>query len=400
MKRRSLLAAAGTTAMGVAGCLAVADPYDWIDETGSRHLSVADGRVIGCRPIQSSDSDAGSDGELFALEAETGDRLWTYGSSGPFEGYANPTVRDGVYTSRTTDVAERPDEIHALEFDGTVRWDDVRGRLEGVADGVAYVTEARSDRDDSGLRALETASGDRLWRRDVTGAVLFDPTASDGHVTVYVDGAELVALERSDGSVRWRYDHGEETRTRTVADGTVYVATDESVAAIADGEERWRRSGTDPAIRGVEAGRLLVEFGDDGDGLDEPNELCALDLETGDERWCRERRGRAYDPVRVDSRDGVVYVADDRLSAVDAADGTERWSNDVTDVESLTVVDGTNRGVDHAVVATTADGTFAMYEPSGERFCTDDFADAIEDVAVAELAFVATTEQVYAFDSW
>ena len=265
----------------------------------------------------------------------------------------------------------------------------------------------REDSPGQRLLALETTDAERLWQSDRPGAVLFDRTETDGHETVYVDGGDLVALERDGGSVRWQYSHDGEARAGAVADGVAYVTTERTVAAVADGEERWRVSVSGPEIRGVEAGRLLVEYAGGVSG--NATGLRALDVETGDERWHREyatshHRGRTVsEPVAVGSRDNVVYVGDDRLSALDAADGTVRWTDAVDEDESVrtvAVVDAEPTDMVHAVAVTAGDTEFGMYDPEGERFCSDDFTRAIEDVAVETLAFVATDERVYAFEAW
>ncbi|WP_205427384.1 PQQ-binding-like beta-propeller repeat protein [Halorussus sp. MSC15.2] len=133
--------------------------------------------------------------------------------------------------------------------------------------------------------AYVAETGERLWQAELPEQMVLPPTAtSDGVVVPERTG--ITALNASDGSVRWRFDH----------DGN---AT-EGAAAVAEG-------------------RVFVQSAG-GDGA-----LHALDLETGEEYWSAPVRGEGTPVVA----DGVVYAgAHDELVAVDAADGRVRWRYD------------------------------------------------------------------------
>jgi outer membrane protein assembly factor BamB len=137
---------------------------------------------------------------LHAVDAQTGDRLWTHRSSG----FVRYTVSDGtVYTGATT-----------------VTRDGARtGNLTAV-DG----------------------SGDTRWRVELNGSVREPPVVSNGSVYAADTGGRVVAVRADTGEHRW---------TATVDDGSspLLVVADERVYAgggaltsldAATGDEQWR----------------------------------------------------------------------------------------------------------------------------------------------------------------
>jgi outer membrane protein assembly factor BamB len=129
-----------------------------------------------------------------------------------------------------------------------------------------------------------------------------------------------------------------------VADGTVYVATVDDVAALsaATGAPRWRfavagwqRGGIDgPAVAN---GTVYLTVNDTD--LGKSGRFYALDAATGAERWHVESEWPIASNPAV--ADGAVYVERDLdLVALDAATGAERWRYDARGVAEIAAADG------------------------------------------------------------
>lgn len=189
-------------------------------------------------------------GRLFALDAETGETVWSYDGSAPMR--AGPTVRDGrVYavsivnetvalsaqdgselwthqgieeqagllgsaspaaTGAAVFVAYSSGELFALlPENGRSLWSD---SLAGIArtDSVANLTDVRAKPVADGNRvyaisnanrmtAIDTRRGARVWDKRLSG-IEMPWIAGDWLFMVSVRG-ELLALERETGRIRW-----------------------------------------------------------------------------------------------------------------------------------------------------------------------------------------------------
>jgi outer membrane protein assembly factor BamB len=189
-------------------------------------------------------------GRLFALNAETGETVWTYDASAPMR--AGPTVRDGrVYavtivnetvalaardggelwthqgieeqagllgsaspavTGASVLVAYSSGELYALlPQNGRSLWSD---SLAGIArtDSVANLTDVRAKPVADGNRiyaisnanrmaAIDTRRGARVWDKRLSGIEM--PWIAGDWVFVVTAQSELLALERETGRIRW-----------------------------------------------------------------------------------------------------------------------------------------------------------------------------------------------------
>jgi len=256
--------------------------------------------------------------------------------------------------------------------------------------------------------AVDAASGERLWARDVDFLGHHYPVAASASTTFVstrtLSGAStgggsgcLYALAAESGAVRWRQE-APVTTAPVPADETVYYgrSTGNSSALIArsvsDGTERWREELAptegfvavfgEPAVAdGVVYTTATVNGGatTDADGL-----VLAVDRESGERLWERSLGAAARAAPVV--HDGTVYAAakDGRLVALSAADGSPRWEQRVEgDVYTTPVVDGDR------VVALAGGALAAVDAASGEsRWRTP-----IGDVLINGLA--TTGETVY-----
>lgn len=422
MKRRTLLRmAAGTGAVGstmLSGCLGVLSASDgecdtdrWCYDVGGDLDAVVDGTVY-LRERSAKEGDRGgglfgsgptADGQVVALDAESGDREWTYGETGRQSGYTPLTVADAVYFGHCGD--DDCIGLYALERDGEERWHEHTGvgwKGPFVDDGTVYTAT-----DGGFVQALDAATGETNWERELEVGGERSRLVDVEDVAYVATDSAIAALERADGTDRWRYDVGEPADAivldSTVFEGSAYVATTEGIRAVADGDERWRRGfeesdvGVETEIAGVAADRLIV--------LAETGRravrLYAFDLASGDRTWVSdplEHPDVEYGP-RVALHDEVVYVGTAELRALDAATGDERWTETLESgpVQSVTVVED---GVadDHAAFV-HADGTdLTSFSSGGERTWEGSVPSPIRNYLVADAVIAATDDAVHALD--
>lgn len=176
--------------------------------------AVADGRVY-----------FGGESAVYALDAETGDAVWT--RSIPTHPDSSPAVVDGVlyYGAPTFEDSETPAQVWALEASsGETLWtagiDDVSLRTSpAVADGTVYVAA-------SSMRTCLGVGGD--GESECSG----------------VTRGQLYALDAATGERQWTAEIKTDTRSSpAVADGVVYVGCRDGLSAVTiDGETAWRVS--------------------------------------------------------------------------------------------------------------------------------------------------------------
>jgi len=196
--------------------------------------------------------------------------------------------------------------------------DGANGNANGTVD----------DRNGEGIR-----TADPEWRYGTGGSVAAVEDGVVYGIEGFPDGSGgVVALDAATGEHLWGYGEtgGYSSYTPPVVDGAVYVGYGDDaigsgsghVAAIADdGTERWRR----------ETGSVYAPPVPHCDGLyvgSDDRRIYRLDAETGEVAWSHDvgpPTGRAEVSVAA-VQDGMVYATtEDRLLALDASDGTERW---------------------------------------------------------------------------
>nr|WP_235019618.1 PQQ-binding-like beta-propeller repeat protein [Natrialba sp. INN-245] len=259
--------------------------------------------------------------------------------------------------------------------DGSKRWEaDIGHSLDAppaVTSDTAYVTAWNGGPDtDRGVAAVDLEDGSLRWRAITDVDVSSAPTLADG--VVYVGGSlnseDVVALEATDGSERWRVQVGQYATTPAVADGTVYVGGGSEHAAYAleaaTGEERWRVE-TDGRVWGAPiAVDDTVYVGSRG------GTVYALEPADGETRWVASVGDDV--PESIAATDERLYVPTaDGLVALDT-DGTEAWSLDGRSRVNAPSVVG------DAVVVTDHSTAICLGE-DGERRWTYEFDERVID---------------------
>jgi len=203
-------------------------------------------------------------GALSSIDASSGEIRWQLP-----EAYGRPAIRDGyLYAICDDDILQQIDletgartdlvradsirsitatprrlvvkGIHGLvgiSYEGAIEWrfDPEEYYLPdqnvSVAEGVVYVGSETSDA--RRLLALDAEDGSILWEAPVDvcrSDVLTPPAVSDDMVYVPTEMGELAGVDRTDGTVRWRFRHDDEATNWSAA-----AIVDDVVYAVAMG---------------------------------------------------------------------------------------------------------------------------------------------------------------------
>jgi outer membrane protein assembly factor BamB len=211
----------------------------------------------------------GDDGNIYAVDAETGRQIWKRATGGPAPStpaVANGMVYAGSYdgkfyalTTQTGAVkwkfatgGERRFEakgIHGLEPKNQTMADqyDVFLSSPVVVQGVVYFGSG-----DGNLYALDATSGELKWKFKTGDVVHSSPALADGVLYFGSWDSYFYAVDAATGKEKWRFHGGEDPlihnqvgfqSSAAVADGVVYVGCrDSNLYALeaATGKEKWR----------------------------------------------------------------------------------------------------------------------------------------------------------------
>jgi outer membrane protein assembly factor BamB len=303
-------------ALLLSGCGTFADPTEWFDEEEANAptplgeivntISVqrlwirdtgagTDERRLNLAPLVASGVVyvAAADGDVQALDAETGRTLWSVELDLPVSG--GPGVGEGMVLLGTSD-----GELIALaQDDGELRW---RAQLSSevlsipqAANGTVVVNT-----NDGKLFGLEATNGNERWRYEREVPVLTlrgtgSPVLSGGAAYIGMSGGKLVALRIDNGGLLWdasiTVPSGRSELERLadidgdplVFGGGVFVATYQGeVAAVEQrsGRQAWRRNLSAYSGMAADGRRLFLS--------DEEGVVWALDVRSGSAEWSQD----------------------------------------------------------------------------------------------------------------
>lgn len=254
-----------------------------------------------------------SDARLYAIDRRSGGVRWDHQFDVPAY-YYTPTV------------------------DGDVLYAVARG-LAGASRGT----------DNPGtLVAFDAATGETRWRDDVH--VTSSPAVHDDrlfHAEATADRGRVAAVDAATGDRRWTYTFGDgdtysaSFATPAIVDGLVLAtgvvgANDDASGRLValdpeTGERAWWLSFDGPAEHAPVHSDGTLFLGTE-DGL-----LHSIDLASRDTNWTR-----TFDPPLVNKpsvdADRVYGIADSVVYAVDRADGSLVWEQEVDPVQSTVTV--------------------------------------------------------------
>ncbi len=238
------------------------------------------------------------DGHLYALQAASGQRLWSF-----------PSTTDPLGETPALDVAAKGKRRRAPTAAALSEVGDFSYSSPALDDGVLYVGNL-----DHHLYAIDAHSGAMWWRFKTDGPVTSSPQVQDGVIYFGSNDGNLYALDGATREVIWKVLTRDWVNSSPrLADGVIYVGSnDRHVYAIsADlGHLKWKAEIKGPAIAIPAVYQNLVfAAGSSGDGA-----IYALERDDGAVFWRYTTDGKIdSDPVVVGDRlyvssaDGQLY---------------------------------------------------------------------------------------------
>jgi outer membrane protein assembly factor BamB len=248
----------------------------------------------------------GDDGNIYAVEGQTGRQLWKRATAGPAP--STPAVSDGA--------------VYAVSYDGKLY------ALDAQTGGIRWKFAT------DGERRFEAKGIHGLLPKNQTIADPFDvflssPVVADGAVYFGSGDGNLYAVDAASGELRWKFKTGDVVHSSPAyADGVLFFGSWDSyfyAIEAASGKEKWRfHGGEDPMIHnqvGFQSSPAVVD-GVVYTGCRDA-QLYALDAATGKEKW-RFDNALSWVISSPAVSDGKVYFATSDSSlyhVVDAATG-------------------------------------------------------------------------------
>ena len=293
------------------------------------------------------------DGNVYALNASTGVKLWSYATGDKVE--SSPAVANGVVYVGSAD-----QNVYALNAStGAQLWSYATGgsvtSSPAVANGVVYVGSY-----DGNVYALNANTGALLWSYATGGDVYSSPAVANGVVYFGSPDNNVYALNASTGAKVWSFVPSEpqgsgipveiQYSSPAVTDGVVYIgggggniyALNASTGAMLwsyPPQNTEEIAGTsNPAVANG-----VVYFGESG-GVNNKGIMYALNASTGAALWSFSMPlPGGFSPAVAN---GIVYIfSDDGYTyALNASTGHQLWryfiGNGGTGVSGPVVVDG------------------------------------------------------------
>lgn len=282
-----------------------------------------------------------TDGNVYALNATNGAPKWRHDTGD--EEVGSITVAEGVVYVITEQLGVLTGIIYALDSaSGDLLWRS-RESMDGlsstliIVDGVIYVSA-----NDGGVYALDAFDGEILWRLRTSRRVWL-PVLVDGVLYAAADEGDVYAVDvasalqaNSDHRAQtvaapellWRYDSGSELyEAPLVAGGVVYAGTSEGgVLALGagDGALLWRYDQTEKALYAWAVVSEGIVYDTTWNGF-----VVALDASNGEILWRNKVGERVHSQPAVS--DGILYLSlqdhnsDDQIYALDATSGDRLW---------------------------------------------------------------------------
>ncbi len=260
---------------------------------------------------------AGLSGNLFAVDAETGELAWKVALD-------DGTTSSPAISGEMLFIGDDGDRLYALDatsgdelwrFDVASGGDYTIDPSPAVQDGVVYVSTLHPEQDES-LFALDAETGQQLWAFAPESPGLATPAVFEEVVYVGGLGGRLYALDSVTGVIVWDTEIGDTASAPAVGPGTVFAHAGGNLVAVdaQTGAERWRATAGGVWSSPTLAGNAVIVG---GNGREPERGLFAFDPTTGNRRWQLQSVGSVLSsPVVVGglvlfgSDDGAVYSFD------------------------------------------------------------------------------------------
>ncbi len=267
------------------------------------------GRIVSSPVIADKTIYFGSDdGNIYAVDVETGRQIWKYPTKGPVS--STPTVEGGVVYATSYD-----GKLYALNAEtGAVKW--------------KFATKGEQRFEAKGLHGMQPKNQTIADPFDV---FLSSPVLAEGAVCFGSGDGNVYRVDAGSGELRWKFTTGDVVHASPAyADGTVFFGSWDSyfyAVEAATGKEEWRFHGGEDALIHNQVGFQSSPAVVDGvvyTGCRDSN-VYALDAATGKEKWrCNNELSWVNSSPAVAQGKVFFTTSDSSLfRAVDAATGKE-----------------------------------------------------------------------------
>jgi outer membrane protein assembly factor BamB len=252
------------------------------------------------------------------IDKETGAAVWTFTEAkGYFIGQANEE-------DSTVYAPSNNGNLYAIDADGNLKWifetDHFLWAQPQIGADAIYQGSM-----DHFIYAI-SKDGDQLWSTEMAGAVVGSVVLSEDGARLFVGsiGAEMVALDTSDGSIIWAYAADDSVWGRAaIVDETLYFG-DSSGAVFAlnvsDGQLLWRQSFTGSIIGGLSVLADGIAF------VTDTGTIKTINFD-GSPKWEASISGQVFQaPAVTDQYLVVGAIEGDNLVYAYNLAGTQIWS--------------------------------------------------------------------------
>ena len=222
-------------------------------------------------------------------------------------------------------------------------------RLAPLLDGESiYMADRYGD-----VHAYHSLTGERLWQVELQRVISAGVGETAG-LLLFGGDAEVFALDKQNGELRWSQSLGSEVMSTPVSLGNTIVvhAVDGSISALnrTDGSVLWRHLEKVPSLTLRGSGKPLIIGANTVVVGTAAGQLVALNLADGALMWratIATPRGRTDLDRMVDidadlvEADGVIYAAayQGYVAAIQASSGQLLWTREISSLSGI-VVDG------------------------------------------------------------
>jgi outer membrane protein assembly factor BamB len=252
---------------------------------------------------------ASREGQVFSFNKTDGDKVWQ------------------------SDIRENPPTWWTRLMMEPVKSAKLSGGLTAAYNNLYMGTE------DGYVVAVSQASGEVIWRTEVKGEVVSAPAAGDGWIAVTTTSGHVATLHPDTGEIRWQLETDvpalslRGTSSPFIANGGVLVGTATgklSVILLDKGVPAWEQAiatiqGSTELERLVDADSTPIVFGTKVYSIAYNGNLVAVDMMSGRVLWKREYS--SYRNIAIELNTLYLTDAKGSVTAVDASNGIEKWTN-------------------------------------------------------------------------